>query len=105
MTNLQDFYEKSRKLKFPKIIKVSALTKEMRKDLESWKAYLKLNNKSIEENDLVIVRVTTWYSNDKPGNYSFEKIDGNPVSYLLRKLYLQEERSADLLDSLPSDDF
>mgnify|MGYP001474711796 CR=1 FL=1 len=104
MTNLQDFYEKSRKLKFPRIIKVSALTKAMKKDFDDTKAFWKLNNKSIEENDLVIVRVTTWYSNNKPGNYSFEKVEGNPVSYLLQKLYLEEERSADLIQSLPSDD-
>ena len=104
MTNLQWFYERSRKIGFPKIMKVSTLKGQMRKDFNSDQDYWKRNGISISENDLVIVRVTTWYSDSRPGNYSFEKIVGDPVSYLLKKLYEQEERSEDLRDALPSDD-
>lgn len=95
MTNLQDFFEKSRKLGFPRIMKLTAMSVEMKKQA------LKDN---VAKDDLVIVRVTTWYSNDKPGNYSFEKIIGDPVSYLLKKLYETEEESEERLDAIPSDD-
>lgn len=98
------FYENSRKIGFPRIIKVSAMKGQMRKDFDRWEDYRKRNNEIIAESDLVIVRVTTWYSDSKPGNYSFEKIIGDPVGYLLKKLYEEEEHSEDLLDSLPSDD-
>ena len=95
MTNLQTFFEQSRKLKFPKILKLKGMPKEMQKQA---------TKDGVKEDDLVIVRVTTWYSPNKPGDYSFEQIIGNPISYLLKKLYDTEEESSDRLDAIPSDD-
>lgn len=104
MTNTQVFFRKSRDIGFPRIMKPKVMKGQMRKDFDTDRDYRQRNNIIIEENDLVIVRVTTWYSDKKPGNYSFEKIIGDPISYLLKQLYDSEEKVEDLHDAIPHDD-
>ena len=77
---------------------------KMKRNFDIGKNYREANNQVIEENDLVIVRVCTWFSDSTPASYSFEKIVGDPVSYLLKKLYDTEEESQDRLEALASDD-
>lgn len=84
-------------MKFPRIIKVKFLPKKIAKDL---------GKHNYKPNDLLIVRVTVTYADGKntPAHYGFEKIEGDPVSYLLKLLTAYREKNADLIHSLPSAD-
>jgi len=83
--------------KFPKILKLKAMTGLMKKQAIK---------DGVTEDDLVIVTISVVYADSKhtPAHYSFEKIEGDPVSYLLNRLYDSEEESADRLSGLPSTD-
>jgi len=88
---------KTEKLAFPRIIKVRCLPKEIAKDL---------GKHNYQPDDLLIVRVTVTYADGKntPAHYGFEKIEGTPVEYLLKRCEEYREKNANLIRSLPSAD-
>lgn len=90
-------FEINKKQNFPRILKLKGMTGLMKKQaIEA----------GIKDDDLVIVTISVIYANHEqtPAHYSFEKIIGDPVSYLLKRLYDSEEKSEDRLEGLPSAD-
>jgi len=90
-------FEINKKHGFPRVMKLCAMTGLMKKQA--------IKNR-ITKQDLVIVTITVVFASreNNPAHYGFEKIIGDPVTYLLKRLYDTEEESHERLLGLPSAD-
>jgi len=85
-------------MNFPRIIKVKDMPENIKEQLNEDS---KIWKNVYDSDDLVIVTVTVTYSSGKPSSFGFEKIEGDPITYLLERCEKYRKENGDLIHSLP----